>query len=366
MENLLSLAIRRAFDAHLHLRDGDLLDQVLPASLGWSWGGIVMPNLKPPVRTIADALAYRERILALVLPEEIKWQPLMSCYLTDNTDPEELRRAFSRDNPEERVFHAVKYYPAGATTNSEDGVTKIEKAFPKLEVMEEIGLPFSVHGEQLKYRRNGNEVSIFEREGVFIDETLEGVAKKFPRLRIVLEHVSTRDGIQFVQSELTHGRDIMATITPHHAIWSYNRLFDDGLRPDRYCMPILKRPSHVAEVRKAMVSGLPCFALGTDSAPHVHGKKWCACGAAGIFNSITALPAYVRVFEEEGVLGLPDGVKRLEDFCSVNGPYFYGFAPSEEHVTLVRKPWRVPEEFGQGENALSVFLGDETLNWRIA
>jgi dihydroorotase len=361
-----TIEIRLPFDAHLHLRDGGILRDVLPATLAWCSGAIVMPNLKPPVRTVEDARAYRKRILDCV-PQGSTFEPLMTCYLTEQTDPEDLRKGFcDSGDSSHSIIHAVKYYPAGATTNSAEGVSNIRKMKHVLAVMEEIGMPLCLHGEQLRYNAKGDRIDIFHREEVFIRETLYWLGEQFPHLPLVFEHVSTAAGVRYVEEGAAAGRRIMATITPHHLIWTRTDIFDGGIRPDRYCMPIVKSERDLRAIRKAAVSGTPCFSLGTDSAPHDESKKYCACGAAGVFNATTSLQAYARVFEEEGIFEQSDGVGRFENFCSVYGPRFYRIPPSEKRITLARQPWKVPMTHRGVEVALAPFLAGEELQWQIA
>lgn len=353
------ISVRMGFDAHAHFRDGEMLARVLPHTVRWCHAAIAMPNLVPPVRTREDALAYRNRIRDAT-PAGKAFTPLMTCYLTDETDPADVRLGYAGNRPEDRAWVAVKLYPAHATTNSAAGVTDIAKTFRVLEMMERIGMPLLLHGEQLV--RAGARVDVFDRERVFIEDTLTGLMERFPNLRIVLEHVSTAYGAFFVRSHYEKGRPIAATITPHHLVWTRTDLFEGGMRPDRWCLPVVKAEKDRRALRMAATSGLPCFFMGTDTAPHPKGKKHCECAAGGIFAAPTALSVYAQVFEEEGVLAEPDGVFMFERFVALLGGAFYGIAPSEKEITLVKEEWRAPE----WEDDVKIFKGGETLPWRIA
>jgi dihydroorotase len=340
------LTIRRPDDWHLHLRDGEMLRAVLPYTARQFARAIVMPNLVPPVTTVTAAEAYRDRIRA-ALPEGGDFTPLMTCYLTDDTDADELARGFA-----ERVWVAAKLYPAHATTNSAAGVTDIARLGAVLETMQRIGMPLLVHGEV-----TDAEVDVFDREAVFVDRILAPLARAFPALKIVLEHVTTAEGVAFVEAA---GPNVAATITPHHMKLNRNALFAGGLRPHAYCLPVAKRERHRQAVRAAATSGSPKFFLGTDSAPHARARKESDCGCAGIFNAPFALEAYVAMFEEDGALD------RFEAFASVNGPRFYGLPLNEDRVTLERAPCEVAERIATGEGELVPFLAGETLGWRPA
>ena len=330
------LTIRRPDDWHVHLRDGAMLEAVLPWTARQFGRAIVMPNLDPPVTDTARASAYRERIMA-VLPEGAAFEPLMTCYLTDRTDPDDLARGHA-----EGVFTAAKLYPAGATTNSAHGVTDIANIRPVLARMEEIGMPLLVHGEVTDPR-----IDIFDREAVFLERVLAPLRRDFPALKVVLEHVTTADGAAFVEES---GPGIAATITPHHLIINRNALFAGGLRPHAYCLPVAKRERHRLALRSAATSGSPRFFLGTDSAPHSIDRKESACGCAGIWNAPFALETYAAVFEAENALD------KLEAFASEHGPSFYGLPLNEGTVTLERSdaivPYRIGEvvPFGAGES----------------
>jgi dihydroorotase len=335
-----TLTIRRPDDWHVHLRDGEMLRTVAPYTARQFARAIVMPNLTPPVSTVALARAYRERIIAVAGP---RFTPLMTCYLTDAADPDEIERGH-----EEGVWIAAKLYPANATTNSASGVTDIANIYPALERMQRIGMVLCVHGEV-----TDPEIDVFDREAVFIERVLSRLAQDFPELRIVLEHITTREAAQFVRDSAAM---LAATITPQHLIINRNALFAGGLRPHAYCLPVAKREEHRLAVRAAATSGSAKFFLGTDSAPHARPAKESACGCAGIFNAPYALEAYATVFDEE------EALDRFEAFASLNGPAFYGLPPNDERVTLERSPVEVPDEI----DGLVPFRAGKTLGWRIA
>ncbi len=341
-----TLTIRRPDDWHVHLRDGDMLAAVAGYTAAQFARAIVMPNLVPPVTTVAAAEAYRGRILA-ALPAGASFEPLMTCYLTDDADPEELARGHV-----EGVFTAAKLYPANATTNSAQGVTNIRNIYPALEEMQRIGVPLLIHGEV-----TDPEVDVFDREKVFIDRTFSALVRDFPGLRMVFEHITTREAADFV---LACGPNIAATVTPQHLHINRNALFAGGIRPHAYCLPVAKREEHRLAVRKAATSGSPKFFLGTDSAPHAVEKKEADCGCAGIFNAPFALESYATVFDEEGALD------RFEAFASENGPRFYGLPLNEGTVTLERAEAGVPERIGAEGTSLVPFHAGETLRWRFA
>jgi dihydroorotase len=336
------LSIRRPDDWHVHLRDGEMLQAVAGFTARQFARAIVMPNLVPPVTDMAAAEAYRERILA-ALPEGSDFTPLMTCYLTDQADAAEIKRGF-----EAGAFAACKLYPAHATTNSAQGVTDVRKLAPALEAMQLIGMPLLVHGEVAD-----PAVDIFDREAVFIDRVLARLLRDFPALRIVFEHITTAEAVAFVEDG---GPNLAATVTPHHLIINRNAIFEGGLRPHAYCLPVAKRERHRLAVRRAATSGSAKFFLGTDSAPHAASTKESACGCAGIFNAPFALETYATVFEEEGALD------RLEAFASENGPRFYGLPLNEGRVVLERNPVTVPET----EAGIAVFLAGKELPWRLA
>jgi len=337
-----TLTLTRPDDWHLHLRDGDLLAAVLPDTARQFARAIVMPNLRPPVRTLADALAYRARILAAV-PTGIKFEPLMTLYLTDNTDPAEVLNAHASG-----IVHAIKYYPAGATTNSDSGITDIRKVDAVLEVMQEIGMPLLLHGEV-----TDPEIDIFDREAVFIDHILTPLRQRFPELKIVLEHITTRQAAEFVASAPAN---VVATITAHHLLYNRNAMFQGGIRPHYYCLPVLKREMHRQALIKAATSGSPKYFLGTDSAPHVKHTKETACGCAGIYTAHAALAFYTEAFDQAGALD------KLEAFASFHGPDFYGLPRNTEQVTLVRETTPVSADHPSG---VAPLRAGETLAWRL-
>lgn len=339
------LTLRRPDDWHVHLRDGEMMQAVVPYTARQFARAIVMPNLAPPVTTAAAAEAYRERIRAAV-PAGIDFTPLMTCYLTDAADAAEIARGF-----EAGVWAAAKLYPAHATTNSAHGVTDIANLHPALEAMQRIGMPLLVHGEV-----TDPAIDIFDREAVFIERVFTRLVRDFPALKIVFEHITTADAVDFVTGS---GPNIGATVTPQHLIINRNAIFDGGLRPHAYCLPVAKREAHRLAVRRAAVSGSPKFFLGTDSAPHAIEKKEAACGCAGIFNAPFALESYATVFEEEGALD------RLEAFASENGPRFYGLPLNEARITLERSPADVPETLPAAGTRIVPFHAGETLPWRL-
>lgn len=339
-----NLTIRRPDDWHLHLRDGVMLEAVAPYSARQFARAIIMPNLVPPVTTVEAARAYRQRIKAAAGPG---FEPLMTCYLTDSIDPDELERGH-----EQGVWIAAKLYPAGATTNSHSGVTDVRHIYPALERMEKIGMVLCVHGEV-----TDPAIDIFDREAVFLDRVLAPVLRDFPGLRIVLEHITTADSADFVRNA---GPNLAATITPQHLHLNRNALFDGGLRPHSYCLPVVKREKHRLAVRAAAVSGSPKFFLGTDSAPHLREAKESSCGCAGIWNAPHALESYLSVFDEEGALD------QFEAFASENGPRFYGLPLNEERIILERAEVMVPERIAAAGSTLVPFHAGQTLGWKLA
>ncbi len=339
------LTITRPDDWHLHLRDGEALRHTVPHSARRFARAIVMPNLKPPVVTTDQAQAYRERILQEV-PEGVAFEPLMTLYLTDQTPAQEIRRA-----KESGVVKAVKYYPAGATTNSENGVTDLRRCYRTLEAMADAGLPLLMHGEV-----TDPEVDVFDREAVFIDRVLLPLLKAVPGLRIVFEHITTRDAAALVAET---AENLAATITPQHLLLDRNALFQGGIRPHHYCLPVLKRRTHRQALVAAATSGDPRFFLGTDSAPHAREAKETACGCAGMFSAPAAIELYAQLFEQEGVL------ERLEGFASWHGADFYGLPRNQEKLTLVRQEWRVPETLPFGRSQVVPMAAGETLRWRL-
>ena len=338
--------LRQPDDWHVHFRDGAMLAFAANYTAQQFARAIVMPNLVPPVTTASAAEAYRTRILD-TLPEGCRFTPLMTAYLTDEIDPEEIATGFK-----DGVFTACKLYPAGATTNSADGVTDVRKIWPVLERMEAIGMPLLVHGEVVS-----PDIDIFDREAVFLEKVLTPVLADFPGLKVVLEHITTEDSVRFVEAA---GSNLAATITAHHLRIDRNAMFDGGLRPHAYCLPVAKRRRHKEALRKAATSGSPKFFLGTDSAPHQKHEKESACGCAGIFSAPTALESYAQTFEEEGALD------RLEAFASEFGPGFYGLPLNEGTVTLRREAQDVPELMGDDNVHVVPFHAGETLAWQFA
>jgi dihydroorotase len=347
------LTLTRPDDWHLHLRDGAALESVLPYSARQFARAIVMPNLRPPVTTVAAAQGYRERIRAALARANagraapLEFEPLLTLYLTDNTSPEEIARAAASG-----FVRAVKYYPAGATTNSDSGVTRLERAFPALAAMEQHDLPLLVHGEV-----TDPGVDVFDREPMFIATVLPEIVTRFPRLRVVLEHVTTREGVDCVTAA---GSNVAATITAHHLLYNRNAIFTGGLRPHFYCLPVLKREHHREALVRAATGGSPKFFLGTDSAPHPRGEKESACGCAGCFTAHAALELYAEAFDRAGALG------RLEAFASFHGPDFYRLPRNTARVTLVRDPWKAPAEVAFGDATVVPLRAGETVAWRLS
>ena len=339
------LTLRRPDDWHAHFRDGAMLAAVLPFTTRQFARAIVMPNLVPPVTTVAAAEAYRARILA-ALPKGVRFTPLMTGYLTDGANAAEIERGHRAG-----VFAAVKLYPARATTNSAHGVTDFAKTYGVLERMAALGMPLLIHGEV-----TDPEVDVFDREAVFIERVLAPLIARMPDLKVVLEHITTKDAVDFVERA---GPNVAATITAHHLIINRNAIFQGGLRPHMYCLPIAKREPHRLALRRAAISGSPKFFLGTDTAPHPVKDKEMDCGCAGIFTAPAALELYTQVFAEENALD------RLEAFASLNGPRFYGLAPNEERVTLVNRSWRIPAEVRAGDATVKPFLAGEEVGWQL-
>ncbi len=340
------LTLTKPDDWHLHLRDGEALHAVVPDTAKRFARAIVMPNLKPPVVDTALALAYRERILR-ALPPDARFTPLMTLYLTDKTSPQEVRRA--RDSG--AVF-AVKYYPVGATTNSEHGVADVRNCLPTLEAMAEIGLPLLVHGEV-----TDPEVDVFDREKVFIERSLIPLLQRFPGLRVVMEHITTANAVDFV---LAAPANVAATITAHHLLLNRNALFQGGIRPHHYCLPVLKREEHRLALVKAATSGNPKFFLGTDSAPHARHRKETRCGCAGIYTSHAGIEFYAEAFEAAGALD------KLEAFASFHGADFYGLPRNREQLVLVQREWSVPEQLPYGAQALVPLRAGGVVRWALA
>ncbi len=346
-----TLTITRPDDWHLHLRDGAALAAVLPHTARQFARAIVMPNLRPPVTTTAQALAYRERILA-ALPRGMAFDPLMTLYLTDNTPADEIRRAKASG-----AVHGVKLYPAGATTNSDSGVTDVRRCAPTFEAMQRAGLPLLVHGEATH-----GHVDVFDRERVFLDEVMLPLRRDFPALKVVFEHITTKEAAEYVRDA---GGPIGATITAHHLLYNRNALFmttdgRTGMRPHFYCLPVLKREVHRQALLAAATGGNPRFFLGTDSAPHPKGDKENACGCAGCYTADCALELYAEAFDAAGAL------HRLEAFAAFHGPDFYGLPRNTGTVTLLRRPCRVPAEYPFGDRTIVPLRAGETLAWSLA
>jgi len=341
------ITIRKPDDWHLHVRDGEMLKAVLPYTAEKFGRAIMMPNLVPPVATTADAIGYRERVLA-ARPAGSTFTPLMTCYLRDDTDPDDVEKGFR-----EGVFTGVKLYPANATTNSAAGVTDIQKVYKVFERLEKAGIPLLIHGEEVD-----PAVDIFDREAVFIERRMKPLVRTFPGLKIIFEHLSSKDACDFVRSAAPQ---MGGTITPYHLELNRTDWLGWGLRPYMYCMPVIKTEADRLALRKAATSGEACFFLGTDSAPHAMAKKLAIVGAAGLFNAPVAIETYAKVFEEESALD------RLEAFASLNGPAHYGLPPNDETITLEKSEWVAPEHVvvaGHEERAL-VYRGAETIQWRV-
>ncbi len=345
MQTNQEITITRPDDWHLHLRDGDALKAVLPDTARRFRRAIVMPNLKPPVTTVELALAYRERIMA-ALPAGYDFTPLMTLYLTDNTSPAEVEKAAANEH-----VHAFKLYPAGATTNSDSGVSSMEKISGALEAMQKHNVPLLVHAEV-----TDGDIDVFDRENVFIDRHLTNIVRDFPELRVVFEHITTKAAAQFVRD----ARDgVGATITPQHLLLNRNAIFQGGIRPHHYCLPILKREGDREALVAAATSGSPRFFIGTDSAPHARHLKENACGCAGVYSAHAGIELYARVFE------LADALDKFEAFMSFNGPDFYGLPRNKDKVTLTRKPWTVPSVLSLGEHELTPFRAGERMEWSL-
>lgn len=342
----MTLRLRRPDDWHLHLRDGAFLAAVLPHTAARFARAVIMPNLSPPVTTTTAALAYRERIMAAV-PPGMNFEPLMTLYLTDNTPAEEIRRA--RDSG---CIVGIKLYPAGATTNSASGVTNLAHCAAALEAIEETGLVLQVHGEV-----TDPGIDVFARERVFIDDILAPVVERHPRLKVVLEHVTTADGVEFVRDARA---GVAATITPQHLLLNRNALFAGGLRPHHYCLPVLKAERHREAVFAAATSGNERFFLGTDSAPHTRASKESSCGCAGIYSAPVGIEIYAEAFDAAGAL------HRLEDFASVFGARYYGLPLNEDHIVLEQREWRPPAEYEVGDDKLVPFRAGEIVQWALA
>lgn len=342
----MQLDLLRPDDWHLHLRDGDVLADVVPHTVRQFRRAIVMPNLKPPVTTVEQAAAYRDRILAAV-PEGVSFEPLMVLYLTDSTPPSEIEKA-----KQSGFVHAVKFYPAGATTNSENGVTDWDKVRETVAMMERVDLPLLLHGEV-----TDTEIDIFDRERVFLERHLAPLHRDFPGLRIVLEHVTTKDSVDFVRGA---SERVAATITAHHLIWNRNEIFRGGLRPHAYCLPVLKREQHRKALIEAATGDDPRFFLGTDSAPHARGRKESDCGCAGIYTAHAAMELYAEAFEDAGALD------KLEAFASLRGPDFYGLPRNADMITMVREERKIEEDLPFGSERLVPMKAGETIRWQLA
>ncbi|WP_297532920.1 dihydroorotase [Thalassolituus sp.] len=339
-----TLTLVQPDDWHIHLRDGEALSTTVTDAARSFSRAIVMPNLVPPVLNAAQAMEYKSRIAAHI-PDGSGFDPLMVLYLTDNTTPEMIAQAHTAG------VIACKLYPAGATTNSDSGVTDITNVYPALEAMQKHGMKFLLHGEV-----TDSSIDIFDREKAFIDKTLSALARDFPNLKMVMEHITTKDAAEFVESA---GDNIAATITAHHLLYNRNHMLAGGIRPHYYCLPILKRSTHQEALIKAATSGNPSFFLGTDSAPHAKDKKEAACGCAGSYTAYHAIELYAEVFEDAGALD------KLEDFASHFGPDFYGLPRNTSTITLVREPWTVPETLSLGSNPLVPVKAGESLNWKV-
>jgi len=339
------ITITHPDDWHLHLRDGDALNSVAPFTAKQFARAIIMPNLNPPVTTVVQAVEYLDRILAAV--EGSDFEPLMTLYLTDNTLPEEIIAA-----RKSCFIKGLKLYPAGATTNSDAGVTDIRHCDAAVEEMQKAGLPLLVHGEV-----TDPQVDVFDREKIFIDRILQPLIQRFPELKVVFEHITTKEAADFVQQS---GDNIAATITPHHLLFNRNAMFKGGLQPHNYCLPILKRDIHQKALLDVIRSGNNKFFLGTDSAPHAKHAKESACGCAGIFSAHAAIEIYTTIFEQQNALD------KLEAFASFNGPDFYGLPRNSKTITLVRQDWQVPDEYSLGNDRLVPFLAGETIAWKLS
>ncbi|KVU01177.1 dihydroorotase [Burkholderia ubonensis] len=344
-----TLTLARPDDWHLHVRDGEMLAAVLPHTARQFGRAIIMPNLKPPVTTTAQAHAYRERILAAV-PAGVAFEPLMTLYLTDNTPPDEIRRA-----RESGFVHGVKLYPAGATTNSDHGVTDLAKCAKTLEAMQEAGMPLLVHGEV-----TDASIDLFDREKVFIDRVMTPLRRDFPGLKVVFEHITTKDAADYVRDADAAPGLIGATITAHHLLYNRNAIFVGGIRPHYYCLPVLKRETHRVALVEAATSGNPRFFLGTDSAPHARNAKEAACGCAGCYTALHALELYAEAFDNAGALD------KLEGFASFYGADFYGLPRAAETVTLRREPWELPLEILAGDTPVVPLRAGESIGWKLA
>ena len=340
-----TITITQPDDWHLHLRDGEALNSVAPFTAKQFARAIIMPNLNPPVTTVIHAVEYLDQILAAV--DGTDFEPLMTLYLTDNTPPSEIIAA-----RKSCFIKGLKLYPAGATTNSDAGVTNIENCYATLEEMQSAGLPLLIHGET-----TGPDVDIFDRESVFIDTTLRPLTQRFPELKIVFEHITTQEAVDFVRQS---GDNVAATITPQHLLFNRNALFEGGLQPHHYCLPVLKRDIHQQALLEVIRSGDNKFFLGTDSAPHSKSKKESSCGCAGIFSAHAAIEIYTTIFEQQNALD------KLEAFASFNGPDFYGLPRNNKTITLNKEDWEIPNEYPLGSETIVPFLAGQTIHWKLA
>jgi dihydroorotase len=340
-----TITLTKPDDWHLHLRDGAALKVVLPDTAKQFARAIVMPNLRPPVTTVVLAAEYRQRILD-ALPLGFNFEPLMTLYLTDNTTANDIILA-----KESGFVHGVKLYPAGATTNSDSGVTSLEKCAAALEAMQAVGMPLLTHGEV-----TDSDVDVFDREKVFIDRHMKPLLAKYPTLKVVFEHITTQDAADFVMSA---GDNVAATITAHHLLMNRNDIFKGGIRPHHYCLPVLKRETHRQALIKAAISGSPKFFLGTDSAPHAKGAKEASCGCAGMYTAHAAIELYAEAFDAAGALD------RLESFASFYGPDFYGLPRNKDTIQLAKQSWIVPESIAYGDDVLVPLRAGETIHWKM-
>ena len=332
-------------DWHLHLRDGEALNHVVNFTARQCHRAIVMPNLVPPVTNVKQALEYRQRVLNALDPI-LSFNPLMTLYLTNNTSKLDIQEAVENEH-----VHAVKLYPAGATTNSESGVTSVEKVYPIFETMQNLGLPLLIHGEV-----TSPDIDVFDREAVFIEKTLNPICDNFPNLRVVFEHITTKQGVEFVTNA---NENVAATITPHHLLLNRNALFQGGIQPHHYCLPILKREIHQQTLLSAATSGNPKFFLGTDSAPHAQNKKETSCGCAGIFSAHAAIELYAEAFESQNALD------KLEAFASFFGADFYGLERNKTKITLRKQAWEVPANYPLGSEKLVPFRAEQKISWKL-
>lgn len=340
-----TITIKQPDDWHLHLRDGAALQAVLPDTAKRFGRAIVMPNLRPPVTTTALASAYRDRISS-ALPAGMKFEPLMTLYLTDNTPPEEIEKAKASG-----FVHGIKMYPSGATTNSDSGVTSLERCYKTIAAMQEHGMPLLVHAEVT----DGN-VDVFDREKVFIERHMRLLMQQFPALKVVFEHITTQDAVQFVQSQPAN---VAATITAHHLLMNRNAMFTGGIRPHHYCLPVLKREEHRLALVQAAISGSPKFFLGTDSAPHAKSAKEASCGCAGMYTAHAAIELYAEVFDEMVALD------KLEGFASVFGANFYGLPVNQDTITLQKQPWQVPDTIPYDSDVLVPLRAGQAVQWQL-